>query len=216
MSTIDFSSFFRTFKVKSNLRSSAYLMNEPVSLTMTERRSQNIADALKQYGKRLFGFIRSRVRTLEEAEDITQEVWYQFSNLVDVESIEQVNAWLFRVARNKITDNYRKKKVDLLDDQAFEDDGDGEYMLRDLLPSEEDVPELENLKEIFRKELFAALEELPVNQQQVFIWNEIEDMTFQEMSDLTGENIKTLISRKRYAVQHLRKKLLPLYNELMN
>jgi RNA polymerase sigma factor (sigma-70 family) len=191
-------------------------MNEPVSLTMTERRSQNIADALKQYGKRLFGFIRSRVRTLEEAEDITQEVWYQFSNLVDVESIEQVNAWLFRVARNKITDNYRKKKVDLLDDQTFEDDGDGDYMLRDLLPSEEDVPELENLKEIFRKELFAALEELPVNQQQVFIWNEIEDMTFQEISDLTGENIKTLISRKRYAVQHLRKKLLPLYNELMN
>lgn len=191
-------------------------MNEPVSLTMTERRSQNIAEALKQYGKRLFGFIRSRVRTLEEAEDITQEVWYQFSNLVDVESIEQVNAWLFRVARNKITDNYRKKKVDLLDDQTFEDDGDGDYMLRDLLPSEEDVPELENLKEIFRKELFAALEELPVNQQQVFIWNEIEDMTFQEMSDLTGENIKTLISRKRYAVQHLRKKLLPLYNELMN
>ncbi|CAD5251870.1 RNA polymerase subunit sigma-24 [Imperialibacter sp. EC-SDR9] len=216
MSTIDFSSFFRTFKVKSNLRSSTYLMNEPVSLTMTERRSQNIAEALKQYGKRLFGFIRSRVRTLEEAEDITQEVWYQFSNLVDVESIEQVNAWLFRVARNKITDNYRKKKVDLLDDQTFEDDGDGDYMLRDLLPSEEDVPELENLKEIFRKELFAALEELPVNQQQVFIWNEIEDMTFQEMSDLTGENIKTLISRKRYAVQHLRKKLLPLYNELMN
>jgi RNA polymerase sigma factor (sigma-70 family) len=191
-------------------------MNEPVSLTMTERRSQNIAEALKQYGKRLFGFIRSRVRTLEEAEDITQEVWYQFSNLVDVESIEQVNAWLFRVARNKITDNYRKKKVDLLDDQTFEDDGDGDYMLRDLLPSEEDVPELENLKEIFRKELFAALEELPVNQQQVFIWNEIEDMTFQEISDLTGENIKTLISRKRYAVQHLRKKLLPLYNELMN
>lgn len=191
-------------------------MNEPVSLTMTERRSQNIADALKQYGKRLFGFIRSRVRTLEEAEDITQEVWYQFSNLVDVESIEQVNAWLFRVARNKITDNYRKKKVSLLDDQTIDDDADGEYMLRDLLPSEADVPEIENLKEIFRKELFAALEELPINQQQVFIWNEIDDMTFQEMSDVTGENIKTLISRKRYAVQHLRKRLLPLYNELMN
>lgn len=191
-------------------------MNEPVSLTMTERRSQNIADALKQYGKRLFGFIRSRVRTLEEAEDITQEVWYQFSNLVDVESIEQVNAWLFRVARNKITDNYRKKKVGLLDDQTIDDDDDGEYMLRDLLPSEADVPEIENLKEIFRKELFAALEELPINQQQVFIWNEIDDMTFREMSDVTGENIKTLISRKRYAVQHLRKRLLPLYNELMN
>ncbi len=183
---------------------------------MTERRSQNIADALKQYGRRLFGFIRSRVRTLEEAEDITQEVWFQFSKLVDTESIEQVNAWLFRVARNKITDNYRKKKVDLLDDQIFDEDGDSDYLLRDLLPSEDDVPEIENLKEIFRKELFEALEELPINQQQVFIWNEMEDMTFQEMSDLTGENIKTLISRKRYAVQHLRKKLLPLYNELMN
>lgn len=190
-------------------------MNEPLTLSMTEKRSQSIAQAISQYGKKLFSFIRSRVRTIEEAEDIAQEVWFQFSNLVDVDSIEQVNAWLFRVARNKITDNYRKKKPELLDDFVYEDEEEP-YILRELLPAEEGVPELENLKEIFRKELFSALSELPVNQQQVFIWNELEEMTFQEMSDLTGENIKTLISRKRYAVQHLRKRLLPLYNELMN
>jgi len=191
-------------------------MDELGTLPMAEKRTQNIALALQQYGKRLFGFIRSRVRSSEEAEDIAQEVWYQFSSLVDTESIEQVNAWLFRVARNKITDSYRKKKVELLDDQGVEDDGEGDFILKELAPSTEDVPELENLKEIFRKELFEALGELPVNQQQVFIWNELEDMTFQEMSDLTGENIKTLISRKRYAVQHLRERLLPLYKELIN
>lgn len=190
-------------------------MDDLAALSMTEKRERSIAEALKQYGSRLFGFIRSRVRTNEEAEDILQDVWYQFSSIVDLESIEQVNAWLHRVARNKITDSYRKKKADLLGDQLMEELEEDEFALRELLTTEVDVPEIENLKEIFRKELFEALADLPPNQQQVFIWNELEDMTFQEMADLTGENIKTLISRKRYAVQHLRERLLPLYNELI-
>ncbi len=190
-------------------------MDDIAALSMTEKRKQNIAQALKLYGSRLFGFIRSRVRTNEEAEDILQDVWYQFSSMVDLESIEQVNAWLHRVARNKITDSYRKKKVDLLGDQLMEELEEDAFAIRELLLSEADVPEIENLKEIFRKELFEALAELPPNQQQVFIWNELEDMTFREMADLTGENMKTLISRKRYAVQHLRERLLPLYNELI-
>ena len=190
-------------------------MDDLAALSMTEKRKQSIAQALKQYGSRLFGFIRSRVKSNEEAEDILQEVWYQFSSIVDIESIEQVNAWLHRVARNKITDSYRKKKADLLGDQLMDELEEDAFAIRELLLSEVDVPEIENLKEIFRKELFEALAELPPNQQQVFIWNELEDMTFQEMADLTGENIKTLISRKRYAVQHLRERLLPLYNELV-
>lgn len=190
-------------------------MDELAALPMSEKRKQSIAQALQQYGSRLFGFIRSRVRTNEEAEDILQEVWVQFSSIVDLDSIEQVNAWLHRVARNKITDSYRKKKVGLLADQIGIETDD-EFAVKELLLTEMDVPEIENLREIFRKELFEALAELPVNQQQVFIWNELEDMTFQEMSELTGENIKTLISRKRYAVQHLRERLLPLYNELNN
>lgn len=190
-------------------------MDDLAALSMTEKRKQSIAQALKQYGSMLFGFIRSRVKSNEEAEDILQEVWYQFASIVDLESIEQVNAWLHRVARNKITDSYRKKKADLLGDQLMEELEEDGFAIRELLISEVDVPEIENLKEIFRKELFEALAELPPNQQQVFVWNELEDMTFQEMADLTGENIKTLISRKRYAVQHLRERLLPLYNELV-
>lgn len=190
-------------------------MDDLAALSMTEKRKQSIAQALKQYGSRLFGFIRSRVKSNEEAEDILQEVWFQFSSIVDLESIEQVNAWLHRVARNKITDSYRKKKIDLLGDQLMEELEEDAFAIRELLISEVDVPEIENLKEIFKKELFEALAELPPNQQQVFIWNELEEMTFQEMADLTGENIKTLISRKRYAVQHLRERLLPLYNELV-
>lgn len=190
-------------------------MDDLAALSMTEKRKQSIAQALKQYGSRLFGFIRSRVKSNEEAEDILQEVWYQFSSIVDLDSIEQVNAWLHRVARNKITDSYRKKKADLLGDQLMDELEEDAFAIRELLLSEVDVPEIENLKEIFRKELFEALAELPPNQQQVFIWNELEDMTFQEMADLTGENIKTLISRKRYAVRHLRERLLPLYNELV-
>lgn len=190
-------------------------MDDLAALSMTEKRKQSIAQALKQYGSRLFGFIRSRVKSNEEAEDILQEVWFQFSSIVDLESIEQVNAWLHRVARNKITDSYRKKKIDLLGDQLMEELEEDAFAIRELLISEVDVPEIENLKEIFKKELFEALAELPPNQQQVFIWNELEEMTFQEMADLTGENTKTLISRKRYAVQHLRERLLPLYNELV-
>ena len=118
------------------------------------------------------------------------------------------------MARNKVTDNYRKQTPELLEDFSYENE-DGDVHLKDILMADFPTPEDENLKEIFWEELFKALDELPENQKNVFIWNELEDQTFQEISDRTGENIKTLISRKRYAVQHLRTRLQNLYEEFL-
>jgi RNA polymerase sigma factor (sigma-70 family) len=182
---------------------------------MAEPPRQNITSVVREYSNRLFGFIRTRVPTTADAEDVLQEVWYQFSRVVDTEPIEQVSSWLFRVARNRITDRYRKKKEDSLEDLAYEDE-DGEILFRDILLADNNTPETEMLREVFWEALFEALDELPENQRDVFVWNELEDQTFQEISDRTGVNIKTLISRKRYAVQHLRKRLQTLYDELIN
>lgn len=186
-----------------------------MALTMAEEQRQNIVQVVREYGKRLFGFIRNRVKNDADAEDILQDVWYQFSNVVDTEPIEQISGWLFRVARNKVTDQYRKRKTELLDDWSDEVDEDGDLRFSDLMPIDTSTPETEHLREVFWQELFAALDELPQAQREVFVWNELEDQTFQEISDRTGENIKTLISRKRYAVQHLRSRLETLYRELL-
>jgi RNA polymerase sigma factor (sigma-70 family) len=181
---------------------------------MAEQRDNTVSSAMRDYGNRLFQFIRGRVGRNADAEDIFQEVWYQFSKVVDVEPIEQVSGWLFRVARNRITDNYRKKRPELLEDFAYEDD-EGDTVFRDILLADYNTPETETLREFFWEELFAALDELPEKQRDVFVWNELEDQTFQEIADRTGENIKTLISRKRYAVKHLRKRLADLYDEFL-
>ncbi|MDF1695946.1 MAG: sigma-70 family RNA polymerase sigma factor [Saprospiraceae bacterium] len=179
---------------------------------MTEKREQKIRNVVNEYGNRLFGFIRGKVPSNADAEDIIQEVWYQLSRVVELDSIEQVSGWLFRVARNRITDTYRKKKPELTVDKEY-DSGDGNFIFRDILMADSKSPEDENLKEIFWEELFTALDELPDKQKDVFVWNELEDQTFQEIADRTGDNIKTLISRKRYAVQHLRGRLEELYAE---
>lgn len=185
-----------------------------MSIYMTQQREKNITTAVQEYGNRLFRFIRGRVPTNRDAEDILQEVWYQLSRVIDTEPIEQLSAWLFRVARNKVTDNYRKKRPELLEDYAYEDE-EGETLFKDLLLADYTTPETEALRNVFWEELFEALDELPEAQRNVFVWNELEDQTFQEIADRTGENIKTLISRKRYAVQHLRKRLQTLYEEFL-
>lgn len=175
----------------------------------------NIIQAVKTYGNRLFSFIRKRVGSDEDAEDVLQDVWYRFSNTSEKEVIEQVSAWLFRVARNVITDKYRKKQDEFLEDQGFEDE-DGEGFLDILLSDPSNNPETEHLRQLFWQQLFAALQELPENQRTVFVWNELEGRTFTDIAEKTGENIKTLISRKGYAVKHLRKRLETLYDELIN
>ncbi len=181
---------------------------------MAEKRDRSIRSAINEYGSRLFQFIRGRVSSNAEAEDISQDVWYQLSRITDLDSIEQLSAWLYRVARNRITDNYRKKKPEYIEDQVYEDE-EGGLLFDEFLLADSTNPEDEDLKEIFWETLYEALAELPENQRNVFVWNELEDQTFQEIADRTGENIKTLISRKRYAVQFLRKRLESLYREFM-
>lgn len=177
---------------------------------------QNIIQAIQDYGRQLFGFIRSRVKTNEDAEDILQDVWYQFSNQPEREAIESVSGWLYRVARNKITDRYRKKKNESLEDFSFYSE-DGDLNFREILLADNSSnPETEHLRQLFWEELFAALEEVPENQRSVFVRNEMEDMTLQEIADADGEKLKTIISRKRYAVLHLRKRLESLYNDIVN
>jgi RNA polymerase sigma factor (sigma-70 family) len=176
-------------------------------------RSNKIRDSVTEYGKRLFLFIRGRVNTDEDAEDILQDVWYQLSN--NPEIIEEVGAWLYRVARNKIIDRYRKSKPESLEDYSFTDE-DGELDLSDILLAHDDTPETAYLKNLFWEQLSQGLEELPKGQRDAFVQNELEGKTFAEISAETGENIKTLISRKGYAVKHLRQKLQILYDEFIN
>lgn len=185
-----------------------------IAISMAEDKSRNIIETVQEYGKRLFSFIRGRVKTDEDAQDILQDVWYQLSNVTASEPIEQVGAWLYTVARNKITDKYRKQTPRYLEDFTYEDD-EGEIGYKDIMLADFHTPEDEQLKHVFWEELFKALDELPEEQKQVFIQNEMEDMTFREIAEKTGENIKTLISRKRYAVAHLRKRLKILYDELL-
>ena len=181
-----------------------------MTISVADQPKQNIIQAVRDYGKRLFYFIRGRVNTDEDAEDILQDVWYQFSNVMSTEPIQQTSAWLYRVARNRIIDKYRMQQPDSLD-EMFADDEEREFNFREILLTE--TPETEDLRNLFWEQLFSALDELPEEQKQVFVWNELEDISFNEIAERTGEKINTLISRKRYAVLHLRKRLEQLYKE---
>lgn len=189
-------------------------METTLSTTMPEKSQNTLIDTIKTYGGKLLGFIRGKVNTLEDAEDILQDVWYQLSGRSDIDEIESMSGWLYQVARNKVTDLYRKRKTNSLEDYSYENE-DGEFSFKELLLADEsDGADLALFKEMFWKELLDALEELPENQKEVFILNEIEDYTLQEIADMLDENLKTIISRKGYAVKYLRKKLNYLYQEL--
>ena len=190
-------------------------MVQSANIAMAEDRRQNIIQAVRNYSKRLFYFIRGRVNTDEDAEDILQDVWYQFSNVVNTEPIEQASAWLFKVARNKITDKYRKQKEISLEEELGYVDEEGEMNIKEILLTESATPETEHLRSLFWQQLFGALNELPEEQRQVFVWNELEDISFNEIAERTGEKLNTLLSRKRYAVLHLRKRLEELYKEII-
>jgi RNA polymerase sigma factor (sigma-70 family) len=187
-------------------------MDDAFTPTMSGIRDQKVLRALESHSKRLFGFIRRRVRSDDDAQDILQDVWLQFSRVLEMEPIEQVSAWLYRVARNRIADTYKKKKPVPLSELLFDESDEGDT-LAEILFTEPESPDDLALRRIFWEEICAALDELPEAQRQVFIWNEIEGQTFQEISDRTGDNIKTLISRKRYAVAKLRDKLARLRRE---
>ena len=184
------------------------------AIPVGDQPKQNIIKAVRDYSKRLFYFIRGKVDTDEDAEDILQDVWYQFSNIMNSEPIEQTSAWLYRVARNRIIDRYRRQEPDSLEGM-FTNDEEAGFNFREILLADDANPETEHLRNLFWEQLFAALNELPEEQKQVFVLNELEDVSFNEISERTGEKINTLISRKRYAVLHLRKRLEQLYKEII-
>jgi RNA polymerase sigma factor (sigma-70 family) len=180
-------------------------MGEVVAIEMSQKQ-QNIINAFEEYGKRLFNFIRSKVKNDEDAKDILQDVWYQLSSLIDISSIEQLGSYLYRVSINKIIDKKRKKTPLLLDDFTLENE-EGDVISPQEFLAGEDSPEKEYENKYIHEVFLETLSKLPEKQRDVFIQNEIENFTLQEIADKTGENIKTIISRKRYAVIRLRKLL---------
>jgi RNA polymerase sigma factor (sigma-70 family) len=189
-------------------------MTPATDAAMTGSRNSAITRAVNYYGRQLLSFIRGRVPNVEDAEDILQDVWYQLSRVPSLDEIDSLSGWLYRVAKNRITDSQRKKQPDLLDDMAYESE-DGEVSFRDLLlavPGQD--PALDQLRELFWLRLKSALDELPEKQRLVFIENEIHEKTLQTIAKEQGENLKTIISRKGYAVKHLRERLSSLYQSL--
>ena len=180
---------------------------------MTEQDRQ-ISEIITEQRSRLRNFIRRRVPDPSDAEDIVQEVFYE---LVEANRllmpIEHVTGWLFRVARNRITDLFRKKKAETFSDRAVEDE-DGEVLqIEDLLPSPDVGPEALYVRNVLLDELEFALDELPDEQREVFVAHELEGRSFKELSAESGVNVNTLLSRKRYAVLHLRERLQSIYDE---
>jgi len=175
-----------------------------------------ISEVVAEQRPRLRNFIRRRVANEADVEDVLQDVFYQ---LVEANRllmpIEYVTGWLFRVARNRITDLFRKKRPENFSDRAVEDEHGELLQIEDLLPSPDAGPDALYLRNLLFDELEAALEELPEEQREVFVAHEFEGRSFKEMSEETGVSVNTLLSRKRYAVLHLRKRLQGLHDEFV-
>jgi RNA polymerase sigma factor (sigma-70 family) len=177
--------------------------------------NNTITGTIKDYTKRLLGFIKQRISGNEDAEDILQDVFYQFA--ANTEPIEQVGSWLFKVARNKITDKYRKQTMPLADDVFGTYEADDEsFDWREVVLATDSNPETEYLRNLFWEELQLALDELPEEQRDAFVKNEIENIPFKEIAAETGVSVATLITRKRYAVLHLRERLQVLKDEFLH
>jgi len=178
---------------------------------MTEQ-DKRITETISQERGRLRNFIRRRVPDATEAEDILQDVFFEYVEAYRLpEPIEQVGAWLFRVARNRIIDRFRKKREVQLP-TAF-DDAEGEYWLDEVLPSPDGGPEAAYARSVLLEELLAALAELPKEQREVFIAHELDGRSFKELAEASGTTVNTLLARKRYAVLHLRERLQTIYDE---
>lgn len=173
-----------------------------------------IASVVRRERGRLLSFILKRVRDAAEAEDVLQEALYELVLAYRLmQPIEQVGAWLMRVARNRIIDRFRKRRPELLGDWAAGEGGDADEALQRLLPPVERGPDTALVRELMLLELERALEELPVEQREVFVAQELEGASFKELSARWGVGINTLLSRKRYAVLRLRQRLEEVYEE---
>jgi RNA polymerase sigma factor (sigma-70 family) len=174
---------------------------------MTEQ-AKTIEKTFVKEKSALFNFIRKFVPSREDAEDILQDVFYQFISYANVELIERVNSWLFKAARNKIIDKNRKKRTERFSELVQETfDGEEIFSIEDFIPSIELTPEDLFLKDEFNEKFETALNELPPEQRDVFLMNEVDGFSFNEISEITGLSVNTLLSRKHYAVKQLKKKL---------
>ena len=182
----------------------------------TAEQDQWIAQAMERDGSRLRNYIRKHVLDREAAEDILQEV---FCELVEayrlLKPIEQVSGWLFRVAKNRIVDRFRGRRLESLTAAEYGEADDVPMSLEDLLPSPDSGPEAAYARSVLLDEIEEALEEMPEEQRSVFIAHEWEGLSFKELSAETGVSVNTLLSRKHYAVLHLRRRLQSIYEEFM-
>jgi RNA polymerase sigma factor (sigma-70 family) len=188
---------------------------------LADSQNRHIQETVRRERQRLLAFIRQRIPRQDDAEDILQDVFYEFTEMYRLmKPIEQIASWLFTVARNKITDRYRKKKPLLLEDVFSFNRGDSDdesYLIDELLPAANiHSADVEMMRDTIMEALTEALEELPAEQRDVFIWHELEDKSFKEIAAETGVTVNTLLSRKRYAVLFLRERLKSLYEDLVN
>jgi|SRR6516164_8601839 len=185
--------------------------------SMALEQDQRITEVVEREQSRLRGFIRRRVPDPRDVEDILQDVFYELveANRLLV-PIDHVTGWLFRVARNRIIDLFRRKKPESFTDAAVIDE-EGELLrIEDLLPSPDAGPDALYLRNLLLDELEDALEDLPEEQREVFVAHELEGRSFKELAAETGAGVNTLLSRKRYAVLHLRERLQDIYDEFTN
>jgi RNA polymerase sigma factor (sigma-70 family) len=182
---------------------------------MTEEQNDRISAAIAREQSRLRNFIQKQVVDESDAEDILQEVFYELVQAYRLmRPVEQVGAWLFRVARNRIIDLFRKRRAEPLRKNTTSEAEDGEQLfLEDLLPSPDAGPEAAYAREVLLEELDAALDELPEEQREVFVAHELEGRSFNELAAASGQSVNTLLSRKHYAVLHLRRRLRAIYEE---
>ena len=190
-------------------------MDETVSAILMIEQDRQISDVIAEERPRLRNFIRRRVPDEADVEDLVQEVFYELVQAHRLlKPIDYVTAWLYTVARNRITDLFRKKKPQPFAELAIEGE-DGELLnFEDMLPSSEVGPEALYVRSVIFDELKSAIDELPVDQREVFIAHEFEGRSFKEIAEETGVNFNTLLARKRYAVRHLRERLQTVYDEL--
>jgi RNA polymerase sigma factor (sigma-70 family) len=180
---------------------------------MTADEERRLTDDIAREGPRLRSFVRRRVADAADAEDILQDVFFELAESYRaVRPVEQVGAWLFRVARNRITDLFRKKKPAALEETIADADDDAAGV-EELLPSADAGPEAAYARSVLLEELDAALNELPPEQREVFIAHELEGVSFKDLAARSGVGLNTLLSRKRYAVLFLRERLREIYDE---
>ncbi len=184
-----------------------------IELSLSQK--NQIEETVRKESPRLFNYIRKYVRRIEDAEDILQDVFYQLTQNIDqINYMDRISSWLFTVARNRITDLFRKKKAEPMSEISVSQEDGGSLTIEEMIPELGSSPEDYALRTVILDQIEEGLDELPEEQRNAFLMNQIDGKSFREISEETGVPIQTLISRKRYAVLYLRKKLDEFYKEI--